>query len=76
MQMQLYVFPRFEYLITLTRNKIFSFRKKFQVAAILLNKKQEKKCESTSDPPRPLNNEALKIEPEPHEPVANPIIAL
>ena len=51
----MHVFSIFQNSITLARNNIFPYRKKFLVAAILLYKKQHKKWKSTSErPPSPL----------------------
>ena len=51
----MYVFSRFENSITLARNNIFSFRKKFLVAGIPLYQKQPKSENRTRTPPAPLS---------------------
>ena len=51
--MQLHVFSRFKNAITLAKNKIFPFWKKFLVAGILFYKKQQSSAKIDPGPPSP-----------------------
>ena len=53
--MPFYVFSNFKNALTLARKNIFSFRKKFPAAMIILNWKQQQKSTSLyPSPPAPL----------------------